>query len=353
MFTGNVLNNLKNKECGFLGDLLTGEKIYQAWKRLAPIVHQTPIVTSHTIDRIVGKNVYCKMENQQKTGAFKFRGATFKLMQLSEEELNKGVITASAGNHAQGVAYAAAKLGAKAKIFMPEGTPSAKVHATRNYGAKVVLTGESFQEAYQASKEEEEKNGMTYIHPFDDYDVMTGQGTIAMELLRQEDRIDTVIVPIGGGGLISGIATACKHVNRNIRVIGVQASGAAAMYKSFQSNEVHHLTEVHTIADGIAVKEPGKHTLPIIRKYVDDIVTVTDEQISASILFMLERNKTLMEGAGAAALAALFACHEQIKSRHCGVIISGGNLDINMMTKIQELAKGSLVSTEREKTLVY
>lgn len=292
------------------------------------------------------------MENQQKTGAFKFRGATFKLMQLSKEELNRGVITASAGNHAQGVAYAAAKLGAKAKIFMPEGTPIAKVQATRNYGAEVVLTGESFQEAYQASNEHEKLSGMLYIHPFDDYDVMAGQGTIAMELLRQEDRIDTILVPIGGGGLISGIAVACKHINRHIKVIGVQASGAAAMYESFHANQVRHLTEVNTLADGIAVKKPGQLTYPIIQEYVDDIITVTDEQISATILFMLERNKTLIEGAGAAALAALFANHNHLKSRHTGVIVSGGNLDIQMMTKIQELAKGPAF-TEKEQALVY
>lgn len=334
------IEETENKESGFLGDLLTGEKIYEAWKRLAPLVHQTPLMTSHTIDDIVGKKVYCKMENQQKTGAFKFRGATFKLMRLSEEELRKGVITASAGNHAQGVAYAARKLGAKAKIFMPEGTPLAKVHATRNYGADVVLIGESFQEAYEASKEYEKSSGSIYIHPFDDYDVMAGQGTIAMELLRQEDRIDTIYVPIGGGGLISGIAVACKHINRNICVVGVQAKGADAMYQSFHSDEARCLDEVDTLADGIAVKEPGKLTLPLIRKYVDDIVTVSDEEISASILFMLERNKTLTEGAGATALAGLFTHHRKFKSRHSAVIVSGGNLDIDMMAKIQHLAEG-------------
>lgn len=315
-------------------------------------MHQTPILTSQTIDQIVGKNVYCKMENQQKTGAFKFRGATFKLMQLKKGQLNRGVITASAGNHAQGVAYAAAKLGAKAKIFMPEETPIAKVQATRNYGAEVVLTGESFQEAYQASKEHEEESGMIYIHPFDDHDVMAGQGTIALELLRQEDRIDTILVPIGGGGLISGIAVACKHINRHIKVIGVQASGAAAMYESFHSKQVKKLTEVNTLADGIAVKEPGQHTYPIIQEYVDDIVTVTDEEISAAILFMLERNKTLIEGAGAAALAALFANHDKIKSRHTGVIVSGGNLDISMMGRVQQLAEG-LTYSKKEKALAY
>ncbi|GGN51468.1 threonine ammonia-lyase [Oceanobacillus indicireducens] len=337
-----------------VGDLLTGEKIYQAWKRLAPIVHRTPLLTSHTIDDMVGRKVYCKMENQQKTGAFKFRGATFKLMQLTKEELQRGVITASAGNHAQGVAYAARKLGANAKIFMPEGTPLAKVHATRNYGADVVLTGESFQEAYQASMEYEKESGSVYVHPFDDYDVMTGQGTIAMELLRQEDRIDTVFVPIGGGGLIAGIAVACKHINRNIQVIGVQASGADAMYQSYHSKQMRHSTEVNTLADGIAVKEPGKSTFPIIRDYVDDVVTVTDEQIAASILFMLERNKTLTEGAGATALAGLFAYHKEIPSRHTGVIVSGGNFDIKRMAEIQDLAEGFFpVEVRKKEQMAY
>lgn len=313
--------------------------MHTAMERLTPIVHRTPLLTSATTDNLIGKHVYFKMENQQKTGAFKFRGASFKLMQLSKEQLNKGVITASAGNHAQGVAHAAAKLGARATIFMAEKTPHAKVNATRNYGAEVVLTGETFQEAYEASLKRQMQTGAVYIHPFDDYDVMAGQGTIAMEMLRQEDRMDTIMVPIGGGGLISGISVAAKHVNRNIKVIGVQACGASAMYESYHTNRVKNLKSVSTIAEGIAVKQPGKHTLPLIREYVDDIVTVTDEEIAAAILYMLERNKTLIEGAGAASLAALFKYHEQIKSRHCGVIVSGGNMDINMLPSMQQLAE--------------
>ena len=278
------------------------------------------------------------MENQQKTGAFKFRGATFKLMQLSNEQLEKGVITASAGNHAQGVAYASRKLGVKATIYMPEKTPHSKIEATQNYGAEIVLTGSTFQEAYEASMERQKETGATYVHPFDDYDVMAGQGTIAMEVLRQEDRIDTFIVPIGGGGLISGIAVAAKHVNKNIRVIGVQTEAFPAAYNSFHGKKPKQNYSADTIAEGIAVKKPGELTMPLIKKYVDDIVTVNEEEIASAILYMLERNKTLMEGAGAVALAALFAHNDYIKSRHCGVIVSGGNFDLDKIPLIQRLA---------------
>lgn len=321
------------------GDLLTGECVHKAWKSLSSIVHRTPLLTSETTNRLVEKNVYFKMENQQKTGAFKFRGATFKLMQLSNSQLRKGIITASAGNHAQGVAYAARKLGAKATIFMPVHTPHAKVDATRSYGAEVVLTGDSFQEAYQASRTRKLQTGATYVHPFDDYDVMAGQGSMVMELLRQEDKIDTIIVPIGGGGLISGIAIAAKYVNRHIKVIGVQAENADAAFQKYHYNNRKKPDSVSTIAEGIAVKEPGELTMPIIQKYVDDIVTVSEAEIAAAIVYMLERNKTLVEGAGAAALAALFAYRHKITSRHCGIIVSGGNMDISTMAKIQTLSK--------------
>lgn len=308
-------------------------------ERLTPIVHKTPLLTSATTNKIVGKHVYFKMENQQKTGAFKFRGATFKLMQLPKEQLSKGVITASAGNHAQGVAYASTKLGVNSTIFMPEKTPLSKVDATRNYGAEVVLVGASFQEAYEASREKQLQTGAVYIHPFDDYDIMAGQGTIAIEMLKQEDKIDTILVPIGGGGLISGIAVAAKHINKNIKIIGVQARNSCAIYNNYHNIvPTEDIPYSFTIAEGINVKEPGKLTLPLIEKYVDDIITVSDEEIAAAILYMLERNKTLAEGAGATALAGLFIHNEQIKSDHCGVIVSGGNMDLSSIPMIQRLA---------------
>jgi threonine dehydratase len=312
--------------------------VHTALGRLAPIIHRTPLMTSETTNRIVGKNVYFKMENQQKTGAFKFRGATFKLMQMPKDQLKRGVITASAGNHAQGLAYAATKLNVKATIFMPERTPLAKVNATRAYGASVVLIGESFQEAYEASLKRQLKTGAVYVHPFDDFDIMAGQGTIALEMLKQEDRLDTLIVPIGGGGLISGISVAAKHVNRNIKVIGVQAEGASAMYESYYTKRLKKSKTVSTIAEGIAVPQPGKKTFQVIQEHVDQIITVSDEDIAAAMIYMLERNKQLVEGAGATALAALFAYSKQIKSRHCGVVVSGGNMDISTMPTIQNLA---------------
>ncbi|AKG73669.1 threonine dehydratase [Salinicoccus halodurans] len=317
---------------------MTGGLVHDAWKRLDHVVHQTPIRTSATTNLRTGKNIYFKMENQQKTGAFKFRGASYKLMRLSRSELDRGVITASAGNHAQGLALAAYKLGVKATIYMAEATPEAKVQATRGYGAEVILTGESFQEAYEASLKQQERCGATYVHPFDDYDIMAGQGTVALELLQQENRIDTIVVPIGGGGLISGIAVAAKSVNPDIKVIGVQAAAAPAMHTAYHRGVIQKLDKVSTIAEGIAVKQPGEKTLPFIKNYVDDVITVSEEEIADAMVNMLERGKSLVEGAGASAFAGLLSHNDQISSRHCGVIVSGGNFDISRMADIQSLA---------------
>lgn len=316
------------------------------------VVHQTPLRTSTTTNLRTDKNIYFKMESQQKTGAFKFRGASYKLMRLSRAQLDRGVITASAGNHAQGLALAAYKLNTKATIYMAESTPEAKVQATRGYGAEVVLTGESFQEAYEASLKQQEKCGATYVHPFDDYDVMAGQGTIALEFLEQESRLDTIIVPIGGGGLISGIAVGAKAVNPDIKIIGVQAAAAPAIHTAYHKGIVQKLDKVSTIAEGIAVKQPGEKTLPLINNYVDDVITVSEAEIADAIVNMLERGKSLVEGAGAAAFAGLLSHNDQIKSKHCGVIVSGGNLDIGKLAHIQSLAN-QLKPEESQATLSF
>ncbi|MBM7095434.1 threonine ammonia-lyase [Bacillus sp. H-16] len=307
-------------------------------------VHRTPLTTSNTMNKMTGKNVFLKMENQQKTGAFKLRGACYKLSRLTDAECRRGVIAASAGNHAQGVALAAAKRGVQATIFMPEKTPNAKVLATQNYGAKTVLTGESFQEAYEAACKEQARTKATFVHPFDDADVMAGQGTIALEMLEDQPDLDTIIVPIGGGGLISGIAVAAKHIKPDIRIVGVQARAASAAYNHFHKQGPKILTTVSTIAEGIAVKKTGANTLPVIHEYVDDIVTVSENDLATAMMYMLERKKTLVEGAGAAAIAALLVHGAKLSSQHCGVVVSGGNVDLAKLPAIQALARDNFLS---------
>jgi threonine dehydratase len=313
-------------------------KVKDAMHNLSSIVHRTPLLTSKTVNTITGLNVFLKMENTQKTGAFKIRGATNKILQLSNEEKKKGVIAASAGNHAQGVAYAAYNRGIKAKIYMPEKTPLSKVRATQNYGAEVVLIGESYQEAYEAALDEQKKSGFIFVHAFDDPDVIAGQGTIALEMLEQNKQLDTIVVPIGGGGLVSGIALAAKAFNPKIRIIGVQSEQAKATYNKFHHVGPDTLQTVSAIADGIAVKKVGNYTYPIINRFVDDVVTVTDEEIASTIVFMLERGKTLIEGAGAASLAAIFSHSKTLFGKNCGAIVSGGNLDVSRIQDFQKLA---------------
>ncbi|KGP72771.1 threonine dehydratase [Pontibacillus yanchengensis Y32] len=283
------------------------------------------------------------MENQQKTGAFKVRGASYKISQLTQQEASRGVIAASAGNHAQGVALAASKRGIEAKIYMPEHTPEAKIRATKAYGATIMLTGESFQEAYQAALEDQEQNNSVFVHPFDDIDVMAGQGTIAVEMLEQNPDLDTLLVPIGGGGLISGVAVAAKSIKPDINVIGVQAKEASATYNRFYKQGSSSLTQVKTIADGIAVKQPGMATFPIINQYVDEIITVTEPDIASAMLYMLERNKSLVEGAGASAFAGLLAHGTHLNAQNVGIVVSGGNMDVSKMPTIQHLASNHKV----------
>ncbi|WP_038112091.1 threonine ammonia-lyase [Tuberibacillus calidus] len=304
-------------------------------ERLYSIVHRTPLKRSKTIDRLTGKTVYLKMENAQKTGSFKIRGATNKIFSLTDREASQGVVAASAGNHAQGVALSGTMRGLSAKIYMPVSAPKAKVQATESYGAKVVLIGETYQEAYNAALS---ANG-TFVHAFDDPHVIAGQGTVAFEMLQQCPELDTIIVPVGGGGLLAGTAVAVKETHPEIKLIGVQAEGAQATYKRFYGAPDERLPFVQSIADGLLVKETGRLTFPIIERYVDQMITVSDRDIACAILLMLEREKMLVEGAGASALAALLAKPHLIGGNKIGVMITGGNVDASRIPQFLDLAQ--------------
>lgn len=317
-------------------------KIVEAMERLMDKVHQTPLKQSTTLNYLTNANVYLKLENLQKTGSFKLRGAMNKILSLSDQEAKNGILAASAGNHAQGVALAASLRGIKSKIYMPKHTPLSKIAATKGYGAETVLVGETYDESYQKAVEEMNQTGSTFVHAFDDEMVIEGQGTIALEMLQQYSQLDVIFVPIGGGGLISGIALAIKSINPLIKVIGVQAIGASATYHKFTCQGLKSSLPLNTIADGILVKAPGIKTYPIIEKYVDDIVTVTDEEIAHAIIFMLEREKMLVEGAGAAALAAILYKKIPIEQKKVGCIISGGNVDPVKLQTYRELSKTTM-----------
>lgn len=306
-------------------------RLFEAFERLTEIVHRTPIKQSATLNELTQSEVYLKLENLQKTGSFKVRGAFNKISQLTVAECAKGLLAASAGNHAQGVAMAGRKAGARVTIYMPETTPAAKVDATRKYGAIVKLVGKSYDEAYKAARTEQLATGATFIHPFDDLTVIEGQATVAMEMLQQQPDLDTIVVPAGGGGLLAGTALAVKTIRPSVRVIGVQAANAPAIVSAYhgrKSNLTHFLP---TIAEGICVREPGKVTMDIIHNYVDDMITVTEQEISSAILFMLEREKLLVEGAAAAAIAAVLNKKLPISSNRVGVIVSGGNFDVGKL----------------------
>jgi threonine dehydratase len=276
-----------------------------ARQRLNGVAHITPLDYSHTFSRLTGNNVFLKLENMQKTGSFKIRGAYNKVMSLSDAEKARGVIAASAGNHAQGVAYAATRAGLTSTIVMPEGAPISKIMAARGYGAQVVLAGRGYDEAYHHALEIKEESGATFIHGFDDVEIMAGQGTIALELLDQLPDLEAVLVPAGGGGLLAGISLAMKSLKPSVRVIGVQAAGAPAVYRTYRANDLIESSSTSTFADGIAIRRPGRTTFDIIRRYVDDIVTVDDEEIAGAILMLLEHSKLVVEGAGAVGLASL------------------------------------------------
>lgn len=298
----------------------------EARERLNTVITKTKLIYSNIFSNETGNDVYIKPENLQRTGAFKIRGAYNKIAKLTEEEKKRGVIAASAGNHAQGVALAAQKLGIKAVIVMPKHTPLIKVEATRRYGAEVILTGEVYDEAYEYAKKLQEKEGYTFVHPFDDEDVIEGQGTIALEVLDELPNADIILVPIGGGGLISGIASAAKLKNPLIKIIGVEPEGAASALEARKNKHVVELSEANTIADGTAVKKIGEITFDYIEKYVDDIVTVSDYELMAAFLILVEKHKIVAENSGILSVAGLKKLN--VKGKKIISIISGGNIDV-------------------------
>ena len=320
--------------------MLTIDNVYRANYALKGVIRQTDIIRAPKLSSCT--ELYLKTENLQITGSFKVRGAYYKMSNLSEAEKAKGVVACSAGNHAQGVALAAQKNGIKAVICLPDGAPISKIEATKSYGAEVCLVEGVYDDAYNKALELRDTEGYTFIHPFNDEDVIAGQGTIALELIEQLPDMDAVIVPIGGGGLISGIAYTLKTLKPNVKVYGVQAAGAPSMYKSIKDGQIECLDSVSTIADGIAVKKPGDLTYEICSKYVDEIVTVTDDEISAAILALMEKHKLVTEGAGATAVAAAMFGKLDIENKKTVCLLSGGNIDVTILSRV--IKRGLLMS---------
>jgi len=336
-----MLNAVKNSPSNQELEFYLSE-IKKAQVNLKGIAKKTDLIYSDVFSNECGNSVYIKPENLQITGAFKIRGAYNKLCTLTPLEKERGVIASSAGNHAQGVAYSAEKLGILATIVMPKTTPLIKVEATKSYGAKVILFGDCYDEAYTEAKRLEKQHNYVFVHPFDDLDVMYGQGTIACEILEEVEDMDCILVPVGGGGLIGGIALAAKALNPNIKIIGVEPEGAKAMKDSMDNNGIVHLATVRTIADGVAVKKPGNLTFEIIQNYVDEIVTVSDFDIMESFLLLLEKHKLIAEASGALSFAGLKKIQERGKKVTC--ILSGGNIDV---VTISSMIDRGLVSRGR------
>lgn len=314
--------------------MITLSEVQAARERLAKVVHKTELTYSRTFSELAGNEVYLKNENLQKTGSFKIRGAFNKIASLTDEEKQCGVIASSAGNHAQGVALGATLYGIPSTVVMPAGAPLAKVMATRGYGAEVVLHGAAYDDAYAKAVEIQKKTGATFVHPFNDPQVVAGQGTIGLEVLADLPDLDAIVVPIGGGGLISGIAVAVKETKPDVKVIGVQAAGAPSMLASQRAGHITTLSSVATIADGIAVKTPGELTFATVQKYVDDIVTVEEDEIANAILMLLERAKVVAEGAGAAPVAAILQHKINLTGKKVAAVISGGNIDVNILARV-------------------
>ena len=320
--------------------MITLDNVYKAGYALKNVVRKTDVIYAPKLRP--DTELYLKTENLQITGSFKVRGAYYKMSKLSEEEKARGVVACSAGNHAQGVALAAQKNGIKAIICLPDGAPISKVEATKSYGAEVCLVEGVYDDAYKKALSLRDEMGYTFIHPFNDEDVIAGQGTIALELSEQIPDLDAVIVPIGGGGLISGVAFTMKMLNPNIKIYGVQAAGAPSMANSVKDGRIETLDSVSTIADGIAVKCPGDLTYELCQKYVDEIVTVTDDEISAAILALMEKHKLVTEGAGAVAVAAAMFGKLDISGNKVVCLLSGGNIDVTILSRV--IKRGLLMS---------
>lgn len=327
--------------------MLSIDKVFHASVVLKNIVRTTAIVPTEGIT--FGCELFLKPENLQKTGSFKLRGSGYKISMLSEDEKKRGVIACSAGNHAQGVALAATKSGVSSMICLPDSAPISKIEATKRYGAQVCLVEGVYDDAYKRALELKEERGYTFVHPFDDEDVIAGQGTIGLEIIQEMNDIDAVIVPIGGGGLISGVAFAIKSLDPNIKIYGVQAAGAPSMFNSVHEGSVGSLDSVSTIADGIAVKQPGEHTFSLVQKYVDDIALVTEDEIAAAILTLIEKQKMVAEGAGAVSVAAAMFNKFPIAGKRVVSLISGGNIDVTILSRVIERG---LMKSGRSSSLV-
>ena len=312
--------------------MLSLDKVFHAQTVLKSIIRETNVVRAYGI--APDCELYLKPENLQITGSFKVRGSAYKIAMLSDEEKAKGVIACSAGNHAQGVALAATKNGIKSLICLPDSAPISKVEATKGYGAEVCLVEGCYDDAYQKALELRDREGYTFVHPFDDENVIAGQGTIALEILNDLDNIDAIVVPIGGGGLISGIAYTVKQIRPSVKVYGVQAAGAPSMYNSMKDGEMECLQSVSTIADGIAVKQPGENTFALVREYVDEIALVSDDEVSSAILALIEKQKMIAEGAGAVAVAAVMAGRFDLKGKRAVAVVSGGNIDVTSLSRV-------------------
>ena len=328
--------------------MLSLDKVFNAQTVLKNIVRETKLVRAYGI--APDCELYLKPESLQITGSFKVRGSAYKIAMLTDEEKKKGVIACSAGNHAQGVALAATKNGIKSLICLPDSAPISKVEATKGYGAEVCLVEGCYDDAYAKALELRDSEGYTFVHPFDDENVIAGQGTIALEILNDLDNIDAVVVPIGGGGLISGIAYTVKQIRPSVKVYGVQAAGAPSMYNSVKDGEIECLSSVSTIADGIAVKKPGESTFRYVSEYVDEVALVTDDEVSSAILALIEKQKMIAEGAGATAVAAIMFDKFNLRDKRVVAVVSGGNIDVTSLSRV--IDRGLLKSGRSSSLLI-